>query len=337
MISIITPAHKVLPWYNARLINVCSQDSDEWEWIILDNSKDGCVKEYVDRFFTEMQGVNYLHCRSKIKVYHEPQFADIPLVDGKMGKMCNRMLELATCGDDGFFMRLDFDDFLCDGSIRMINKAIRMNPDSEFITGQIGDWLVMTKNGDFDYCDFSDAFNHDPDDLLEVMRCEKICDPSLIDEYKVRIQKYGLTRKLVSAPCRVTLPYTEFNFFRNEVQTLGAGWDMFGGVEHPLCLKKSAFLKKIGGFVTNNSKEDLVSLLYVTRFENIVYIDNALYLRCVVCSKRGRFYYMDSGTIEVCNQANKQIEWDIIASELKENYSRLGLFGLVVPKRIKFN
>jgi hypothetical protein len=336
MISIITPAHKVIPWFNARLINICSQDSDEWEWIILDNSVDGCVKAYVDDFFTKMQGIHYPQCREKIKVYHEPQFADIQLIEGKMGKMCNRLVELTNCGYDGFFMRLDFDDFLFDGCIRMLNEAIRMNPDTEFVTGQIGDCLIMTKDGNFDYVDFSDAFSHKPDDLLEIMYSHNICDASLLKKYEQDLEKNGLHRRLVPCACSLAIPYTELFFYQSAVQSLIDGWDMFGGVEHPLCIKKSAFLKKFGSYVVDNSKEDLISLSYITKFDNIVYIDNPCYLRCVVCTQRGKFYYMDSGTIEVCNAGNNTREWTCLMKQLKYNYDILGLDKLIVPKRIKF-
>lgn len=123
MISILTPIHKLIPWWNLRILGVCCQTYQDWEWILLDNSPNGFVKEYIDNFFENLQGIYYKHCRGKIKIYHEP-FNDVSLSDGRIGKLKNRCAELSSATDDDIIMFIDYDDFLNTRTLEYVNKAI---------------------------------------------------------------------------------------------------------------------------------------------------------------------------------------------------------------------
>lgn len=337
MISIITPAHKVIPWHNARLINICEQDSDNWEWVILDNSKDGCVKDYVERFFIEMQGVNYPHCKDKIKVYHEPQFADITIVDGKMGKMCNRLVELSECGDDGFFLRLDFDDFLFKGCIRMLTEAIEAYPETEFVTGQLCNNLCQKfSDGEFYYNDGSASWYVVPENQLQVLIHEGFGEIEGFNEFAENIRnnyRNIAPRYLVDCPSEIEIPNTGLVFYGRNVLTLRDGWGMFGVPEHPLCVKKGAFIEKLGGFVTDNTKEDLNRLSYPLVFNEQVWIDNPLYMRCFQINDSLQMCGTTNIVREQCNYEN---EYYYKARTLKAFYEKYGLYGKVIPHRIKF-
>ena len=338
MISIITPAHKVLPWHNLRLINICEQDSDDWEWIILDNSKDGCVKRYVDDFFDKWQGVYYPQCREKIKVYHEPQFADISIVDGKMGKLCNRLVELTNCGDDGFFIRLDFDDFLFKGCVRMLNEAIRLNPTTEFITGELCNNLCQKlSDGGFYYNDGSASWYAVPENMIQLLIAYGWESKEGFKEFveDVRTNYHNLApRYLTSKKSVISLPRTEFTFFGNNVLTLRDGWGMFGVPEHPLCVKKGAFINKLGGFVTDNTKEDLNRLSYPLVFNDIVWVDNPLYMRCFQIDDT---LQMCGTTLVVRAECDYVKESEYKIKTLTEFYEKYGFRGKVPCHRIKFD
>lgn len=334
MISILTPAHRILPWHNLRLINVCSQDFDDWEWLILDNSKDGIVKDYVDRFFTEMQGVYYPHCREKVKVLHEPKFADIPFKDGKLGLMCNYLVGNASCSDNGFFVRLDYDDFFFDGFLKMVDAAIRMNPDTEFVTGAVSNDLVETDSGHFltedcgglwGECVFNemrhminngwnnvDGFSEWANDMLMLNKWNRI------------------TEKRNSS---LSIPYTTFIFNVDCAYVLKDGWGILDVPEHPMCIKKGAFLSKFGGFATFTSREDTLSALYPIAFENPLYIDNLCYLRCVLVDNNG---IRKSGTNEVLSERNAEYESAILLDMWRRKYEKLGFRNKIIPKHIKF-
>ena len=334
MISVITPAHKVLPWHNARLINVCSQTSDNWEWVILDNSKDGCVKQYVDYFFDSLQGKYYPQCREKIRVFHEPQFADIPFGEGKMGKICNRLLELTECGDDGFFVRLDFDDFLFDRCLEMLDTAIQWNPDTEFVTGELCNDMIQMENGSFFCGDYSKTwFGGVPEHLLNLMEDGGYANVEGFSEFKEWVMRENPTCTTRKCECEIKIPHTSFDFKGGTVYTMGDGWGMLSVPEHPLCIKKSAFLEKLGGFCTDTSKEDMYSISYPITFDNPVFVQNPCYMRCVRTNNNG---YMRSGTIDVCYASNSEYEYWYVLDVVRKTYEKIGFWGRNPVRTVKF-
>lgn len=334
MISIITPAHKIIPWYNARLVNVCSQSFSDWEWVILDNSKDGCVKDYIERFFTEMQGIYYPQCKDKIKVYHEPKFADISLADGKMGMLCNRLVELTSCGNDSFFFRLDFDDFIYQDTLSMLDAAIKMYPQTEFVTGQICDNLNQTPNGYFHSFDYMDYWNMPPENLIRMLERNNWDKLEGFSEYASKLRNGDLYRVVLNEYNFVHIPYIEFEFNSDRILALKKGWGVLDTPEHPLCVKKGAFLDKLGGYCTQTSKEDLANCIYPITFNDPIYIDSPCYMRCVMADEEG---YMASGTIDVCKTNNAEYEENYLLDVFRKIYDRIGFDGEIVPKHIRLS
>lgn len=335
MISIITPVNRVIAWFNLRLINVCAQNFNNWEWIILDNSEDGCVVDYVNRFFTEMQGINYPHCKSKIKVYHEP-FKNLSLKDGRMGYLRNRCVELTTCSNDDFFVILDSDDFLIGDFLSKIDHIQYYFPNSEFITGQICNGVAQFENGGiFEYDNMTRWAGPCETSGIEILKEINFKDNTELDTFIQAYLNGFVSVKLIDKEGSLTIPYTNLDLRFHKVFTLTRGWNIISIPVHPLCLKKGAFLDKVGGFSVDTSREDTASASYPL-LKNPVYIDNPCYMRCLLLNEKG---IMSSVTPAMCECSNKEYEKEYVSRIFKQRYDKVGgdIMGEIVPIHIKFN
>lgn len=318
MISIITPAHKILPWHNARLINVCSQSFDDWEWVILDNSMDGCVCEYIDNFFNYGQGQNYKQCKNKIKCIHE-DFSNVSFDDGKIGKLKNRCIELTSCKDDEFVFLLDFDDFICDGLLENIDIVSKKYPTCEYITGMSIESLAQNVNtGIFvkhdtyklwaGYKDpkYLSILNHDEIESFPgyLSFCKRYYD-NVFDDYSIVDIDYNLIIKDI---------LFEMNF-RSATRLNDNGYSFLATPRHPHIHKKKVFLDKLGGFNTKTVTEDIVNIAITCTMKNMVYIDEPCYIQCMMIDDYGNRM---SGTMDVIHYETEETNKNIIKQYFEE-------------------
>lgn len=284
LISIMTPCHRVIPWFNARLINVCSQSFKDWEWIILDNSKDGCVKKYVDDFFVSMQGVHYPECRDKIKCVHEP-FEGISMENGRMGVLRNRCIELSSCGDDGWILTLDSDDFIYDDFLHTIYDVSCKYPFTEAISGMCCNSLMQyTKSGGFAYHSMMyEWVNGINAGVIETMKQNGFDGKGFSEYSECYLSGKMQPSKITVIHSSLSIPYTGLTFEFETAQALNKnGYPMLTGFGHPIVYKKGAFIEKIGGYVDTCYVEDSITQLIPFVFNNIVYVNRPVYVQCAM-------------------------------------------------------
>lgn len=311
MISIVTPANRVLPWQNLRLINVCSQDFENWEWIILDNSKNGCFKEYVERFFVEMQGVYYKHCKDKIKVYHEP-LDGVTVENGRFGIMRNRCIDLVSYdGDCDVILVLDSDDFLYDGALSRIQNAVDTHKDSELFTG-MRSWSLcqdvienVIEYHNTELMTFSLQNDSRPIKMLEDVG---FCGVGY-SEYREKYLNGDIKlRQMVRRKDFVTFPCLDYRFESNFVTfEYNQAWSFLASAAQPLAFKKKAFADKIGGYCTSCACEDIIYYLMPHRLKRPVFINHPLIMICTVCCGE-LFCSATNDVIENTDETNKLYE-----------------------------
>lgn len=119
MVSIITPTHKKMTFWEITVLSVLCQSDENWEWIVLDNSS-------IPYFRIEFENLllkypEYLHLKEKVKIY-ECIFPEV-----NIGKYKNFCVSKTTCKDDEFVLLLDHDDILmkdCVKDIEITRKKI---------------------------------------------------------------------------------------------------------------------------------------------------------------------------------------------------------------------
>lgn len=326
MISITTPCNRIIPWYNARLINVCSQSFKDWEWVILDNSSDGRVKRYIDNFFENMQGVHYPECRDKIKCYHE-SFDGLGYKDGRMGVIRNRTIELTTCGDDDFILVLDSDDFIHDGFLEDIHDIQMKYPECEIIQGMVNEEYGQDIDSGLFY-------KHNIDNVwnsMDTARYNKSIQLDVISSHGVEWKNLNAYREFVlNMDCRnnkvenisskLKIPYVNMVFEFDRITRLTDNMFTFiSSCTHPMVYRKKAFLEKVGGYNTLYSREDCVTFQMEYKLDNMVYINKPCYVEIIV-TKGG---YRDSATIDVCSNIDKDKDSEFFFKNAEVKYLML--------------
>ena len=305
MISILTPAHKVIPWWNLRLVNICSLGFKDWEWVILDNSEDGCVSDYVDKFFSEMQGSMFPECRDKIKVFHDP-FSGVGIADGRIGKLKNRCVELSSCRDDEFFVVFDFDDFLIDGFLDSVDVISCRFPDVGFVTGMfVGELCQFIDDGSFIVNSFIyDRFygvyddNHISD--LVSYGCDRM---NGFREYtEMYTGRDYSSHELCEFPSYITFPGTDNSFYFTNAIRMTEPPLFCKTYSHPHVFRKGLFLEKMGGFCETLPNEDVINLKVPYMFKTM-YINAPCYVQVAVVDRSGMRV---SGTIDVMKADNSE-------------------------------
>lgn len=105
MISIVTPTHRKTKLWDIIVESVMQQTYKDFEWIVLDNSKDGYFEQEFERFKGEHP--EYSDVFDNVKIYHEYYEGRHPV-----GFYKNRCVELTTCKPDEFVVTLDHDDIM---------------------------------------------------------------------------------------------------------------------------------------------------------------------------------------------------------------------------------
>lgn len=128
MISIITPTNKLMKYFDSTIDSVMAQTYNDFEWVILDNSVDGYVAPYLERYFK--RNPQYQDRIDKIKVYREYAM-------GKpIGYYKNRCVELTSCGDDEYVLILDHDDLMATTTLQDIAMCdLKFGHGIDWITG----------------------------------------------------------------------------------------------------------------------------------------------------------------------------------------------------------
>lgn len=323
MISICTPAHKIIPWWNLRLINICSQKFTDWEWIILDNSPDGRVSDYVGRFFTEMQGVKYPGCREKIKVFHEP-FYGVKLADGRIGKLKNRCVELTSCSDNDFFVIFDFDDFLFDDFLYNLNALSETYPGAEYVSGICAmDLCQDITSGNFFYNDFVYKFFNLPPDPKHIKTLLKYGCGGIpgFEKYSGKYMS-GETKifNITDSDCGISIPYTPIKFSFGKVLRFSGKLGFSRTFVHPHCFRKGPFMRKLGGFCDTLPGEDCVHILAPYLFKT-AYIDAPCYVQTVMTDVSVRIRMSGTTELEFCKNAKTEKN---TTAYMKNLYAKIG-------------
>ncbi len=105
MISIITPTHKKTKLWDVTVESVMNQTYKDFEWVVLDNSKEGYFEKEFERFKGEHP--EYSDVFDNVKIFHEYYEGRHPVAFYK-----NRCVELTTCKPDEFVVTFDHDDLL---------------------------------------------------------------------------------------------------------------------------------------------------------------------------------------------------------------------------------
>lgn len=324
MISLITPVHKLLPWWNLRLLGVCQQTYKDWEYIILDNSEEGFAKEYVKRFFDNGMGSDYAaECRDKIKVYHDPMNDDRLLGNGRVGKLKNKCVELTTCGDDDIIVTLDYDDFLNTRSLEYMAMAVN-DTDADIINFDFIDSMAMScVNGDM-YTHTTNTIWCGVDGFWLFERTEEYKslyeNDSAFREYAdSHVQKNGYLQY-----GKYYLEYQgAFKYEYANIRKTGDPWTLFNyGCERFVGRKR--VLKKLGGYVDTLACEDL-PLLYqsATEFKNVYVPYPYLAITTVINENKEKVNTLC--TKEYVEIGENPVFINMMGKLFKERYDKFGL------------
>ena len=105
MISIITPTHKKTKLWDVVVESVMQQTYKDFEWVVLDNSKEGFFEKEFERFKKEHP--QYSDVFDNVKIYHEYYEGTHPVAFYK-----NRCVELTSCKPEEWVVTFDHDDLL---------------------------------------------------------------------------------------------------------------------------------------------------------------------------------------------------------------------------------
>lgn len=323
MISIITPIHKLLPWWNLRLYGVCTQTYKDWEYIILDNSEEGFVESYVYDYFFKLPICEGLRdCREKIKVYHEP-FTGIGLADGRIGRLKNRCVELTTCSDNDVILTLDYDDFLNTKSLEYIADAVSKT-DADIVNADFIDTMAMD-------CDNGELYTHESN----VNWCNADGFGLFVktDEYRTLYENDTAFREYADSHVErngylMEEPYQFrygdiFKFESHNIRKTCEPWSLFNyGCERFIGRKR--VLKEVGGYCEKFACEDL-SLLYrtATAYRNVHIPYPYLIITTIVNAENDKINTLCSD--EYANIGENQEFVNMMGEYFKERYDKFGL------------
>ena len=128
MISIITPTNKLMRYMDTTVDSVMAQTYDDFEWVILDNSVDGYVAPYLERYFD--RNPQYKDRADKIRVYRENA------VGKPIGYYKNVCVELTSCSDDEYVLIFDHDDIMATTTLEDIAFCdLKFGHGIDWITG----------------------------------------------------------------------------------------------------------------------------------------------------------------------------------------------------------
>ena len=150
MISIITPTNKLTPFFSYTFTCVMCQTYKDFEWVILDNSPEGYVKSFFDKYKTEHPEYNDMY--SKVKIFREY------LLGKSVGYYKNKCVELTTCKDNEYILVYDHDDFMANTTLEDIAGCDRKYKEKiDYITGDLTFGTCLDDKNEF-YIENEDAY-----------------------------------------------------------------------------------------------------------------------------------------------------------------------------------
>ena len=238
MISIITPTNKLVPTFEHTVLCVLNQTYKDFEWVILDNSVDGYVKEVLETYRANYP--QYSDMFNKIKVYREYN------LNKPVGYYKNKCVEYTTCKANEYVLVYDHDDFMVNTTLEDIAGCDRKYKEKiDYITGDLL---------------FADCF--DSTGTL------KICDELEYDGMR------GLNKKMyrVEAPIKMglatlkdCLSCTVYGYDFNQFMTIL--------IPHPRAMKKHILETPLFEFYEGQQyEEDGVQITYAPLMLNIGWI-----------------------------------------------------------------
>lgn len=129
MLSIITPTHKKGRFWDLTVESVMQQTCLDFEWVILDNSREGYFTTEFERF--KQEHPEYEAAYPNVKIYHEVYEMPHTVAFYK-----NRCVELCTCGPYEYVLVLDHDDFMTRTTVEdILGCAEKYGEQIQYITG----------------------------------------------------------------------------------------------------------------------------------------------------------------------------------------------------------
>lgn len=140
MISIVMPTHKKMPLLYATLMSVFGQDYNDFEFIVVDSSKNEYFEQQCFTMFDENPFLSSnRHKLSKLKIIRAKENTNLP------GAM--KMLGFEHCTkDNDFVIFLDHDDILGERLLYYMHIAQMKYPSSEMITTKYTYFLYKNDN-----------------------------------------------------------------------------------------------------------------------------------------------------------------------------------------------
>jgi len=252
MISIITPTHKERPLLDLTIKSVLSQSYSDFEWIVLDNSKEGYFEDKLNEFL--INNPKYEIRRQKVKIIHKT-YDEV-----NIGKLKNECVRLTSCKDNEYILLLDHDDFLVDDSLLNIYKYSNKYPYAQFISGDTVPLYYDIQNNLFNFHRYHDTSNLDNiyGNVSGDLKIE-------IDDFYI---DFGYVKNYVFRPYSIDwgAKLNNNNDIKNHIYS------------HPRCVKKYILLNPIYQFYEEHSiSEDTVQCFILGNFLQGVYIPKLMY------------------------------------------------------------
>jgi glycosyltransferase involved in cell wall biosynthesis len=257
MISIITPTHKERPLLDLTIKSVLSQSFSDFEWIVLDNSKEGYFETKFNEFL--INNPKYEIRRQKVKIIHKT-YDEV-----NIGKLKNECVRLTSCKDNEYILLLDHDDFLVDDSLLNIYYYSNKYPQAQFISGDKVQLLYDVDNKLFYPYKFSEISGTPYEKNYNIASGDVILN---IDGFQLNL---GYQKEYTIRPYICDVYNREGNRFNTD-----------GAIHsHPRCIKKQYLLNPMFQFYEDHSiSEDTVQCYMIGKFLQGVYIPNIIYV-CV--------------------------------------------------------
>lgn len=296
MISIITPTHKERPLLDLTIKSVLSQSYSDFEWIVLDNSKEGYFEDKFNEFL--INNPKYENRRQNVKIIHKT-YDEV-----NIGKLKNECVRLTSCKDDEYILLLDHDDFLVDDSLLNIYKYSNKYPYAQFISGDAVPILYDIQNNLFNFYRYHDISKFD--DLYKYN--------GVSGDLKIEIDDF----------------YIDFGFIENYtfrpylVDFVGKSNNISNIINnhiysHPRCIKKYILLNPIFQFYEGHSiSEDTVQCFIIGNFLQGVYIPALMYTSILYNDVNNTSFAPVSDKCKI--EYNQMIE---TTRELSKNISQL--------------
>lgn len=160
MISIITPTHKKTKLWDITVESVMQQTYKDFEWVVLDNSKEGYFEKEFERFKAEHP--QYSDVFDNVKIYHEHYEGRHPVAFYK-----NRCVQLTTCKPDEFVVTFDHDDLMARTALEdFVGCSEKYGDKIDYIFG-------------YESCIIDNKTICVPNDLFDLPQCIKTVLPNI--------------------------------------------------------------------------------------------------------------------------------------------------------------